>query len=98
MNTILSTLSILPPITTLFYYAIAAILSFFAFLFVLLFIFINTPGEFVHPYYESSSGFGNDHSMIRGYPGRRRMVMPPMRARGGLGYIKRTRGRPFFVH
>ncbi|KAK6513611.1 hypothetical protein TWF506_008048 [Arthrobotrys conoides] len=98
MQSLLTLLTAFPPLTTILYYTITLLLSFLTFLFVLLFIFINTPGEFTHPYYESS-GFGNDHFANRGYPGRRRTFFPPparARARGGMGFVRRTRAGPRF--
>ncbi|KAK6339939.1 hypothetical protein TWF718_009328 [Orbilia javanica] len=81
------TLTALP---TIAYYAILLLLSAIAFIFAFVVVFIQTPGEFVHPYYAEGSGFGNDHSVTRGYP----------RLRGGGYYpppIRMSRGRGRFI-
>ncbi|RVD88920.1 uncharacterized protein DFL_003083 [Arthrobotrys flagrans] len=76
MDTITTILSTLP---TIVYYTLLLLLSLSLFILASLFVFIHTPGDFIHPYYETEgSGFGNDHSLNRGYrPGR--TFLPPVR-------------------
>ncbi|KAF3930328.1 hypothetical protein ABW19_dt0205162 [Dactylella cylindrospora] len=71
---------------TVVFYPLIAILAFTLFIAAFTILFIVTPSEWVHPYYEaptdeSGSGFGQNHAVQRGYMrgmfGRPFRAMPP---------------------
>ncbi|KAK6523374.1 hypothetical protein TWF281_001354 [Arthrobotrys megalospora] len=93
MSVIDTLLLVLTNLYTIAYLGAIAVLAFAAFLLAFIIVFIYTPGDFTHPYYEDGYGYGNHHSSNRKYrplppP---RFIMPPVRRfrrpRGGMRYI-----------
>ncbi|KAK6499130.1 hypothetical protein TWF481_011701 [Arthrobotrys musiformis] len=69
------------------YYTLTLAIAVAIFFIAFLILFLHTPGDFQHPYYEEGSGFGNDFAVVRGYSGRRMLMPPPRRVRRGrAGY------------
>ncbi|KAJ6263830.1 hypothetical protein Dda_2402 [Drechslerella dactyloides] len=85
------------------FYGPVLILGFAFFIAFFTVVFIFTPSEWTHPYYDTGAvGFGGDHIVNRGYRRRPppyippRIIPPPMRARPPRIYRARGRPRPYF--